>query len=126
MGLNSTEVSYGFGQMGSAYLKDTSAFVPPTGSVIISIQVLDTCDFDLLTPDTSGYLGASAGASGIAGVGAAAYIGTSTPVGANGTNADVIATDGTETFTKGTTLFGRWTAVTLASGRIIMYFGPAV
>ena len=109
--------------MGSAYLKDTGAFVPPTGSVIVAIQVLDTCDFDLLTPDTSGYLD---GTTGAAGTGAAAYVGTSTPVGANGTNADVIATDGTETFSKGTALFGRWTAVTLASGRIIMYFGPAV
>jgi hypothetical protein len=122
MGLNSTEVSYGFGQMGSAYLKDTGAFVPPTGSVIVAIQVIETCDFDLLTPDTSGYLD---GTTGAAGIGAAAYIGTTT-VAANGTNADAIATDGTDTFSKGTALFGRWTAVTLASGKIIMYFGPAV
>jgi len=123
MGLNSTEVSYGFGQMGSAFLKDTSAFTPPTGSVIVAIQVIETCDFDVLTPDTSGYLD---GTTGAAGTGAAAYIGTTAVVGANGTNADVIATDGNDTFTKGTALFGRWTAVTLASGKIVMYFGPAV
>ena len=40
MGINSTEVSYGFGQLGSGYLDDTGALTPPTGKVIVAIQVI--------------------------------------------------------------------------------------
>ena len=119
MGINSTEVSYGFGQMGSAFLKDTAAFTPPTGKVVVAIQILETTDFDALTPDTSGYELSGGDASGAG----AAFIGTTSPVAANGTNADQIATDGTDRFGGGTVLFGRWTNVQLASGKIIMYFG---
>ena len=31
MGINSTEVSYGFGQMGSGFTDATAALTPPTG-----------------------------------------------------------------------------------------------
>ena len=41
MGLNSTEVSYGFGQMGSAYTGAASQVRPPKGMVIIAIQFLN-------------------------------------------------------------------------------------
>ena len=40
MGINSTEVAYGFGQLGSGYLDDTGALTPPTGKVIVAIQVI--------------------------------------------------------------------------------------
>ena len=90
MGLNSTEVAFGFGQMGSAYLADTGAYTPPTGKVIVSIQILDDATkFAVLTPDTSGYLD---GTTGAAKKGATAYIGTTTPVAQNGANADAINT----------------------------------
>ena len=40
MGQNSTEISYGFGQMGSAYDDVAQTIVPPVGSVIVAIQFL--------------------------------------------------------------------------------------
>ena len=122
MGINSTEVSFGFGQMGSAYLADTSAYTPPTGKVIVAITILDSATkFTTLTPDTSGYLD---GTTGAAAKGASAYIGTPTVVGQHGTNPDVIAT--TTTFPAGVTLYGRWTAVTLGAGNVVMYMADVV
>jgi len=41
MGVNSTEVSYGFGQMGSAFSNSDKDIVPPQGMVIVAIQFLD-------------------------------------------------------------------------------------
>lgn len=122
MGINSTEVSFGFGQMGSAYLADTGVYTPPTGKVIVAITILDSATkFTTLTPDTSGYLD---GTTGAAAKGASAYIGTPTVVGQHGTNPDVIAT--TKTFPAGITLYGRWTAVTLGAGNVVMYMADVV
>jgi len=121
MGINSTEVIYGFGQMGSAYIDDAGAYTPPTGKVVIAITVLDSATkFALLTPDTSGYLD---GTTGAAGTGVNAYIGTTAVVAANGTNAEPI--DTATVFKYGTTFYGRWTAVTLGAGSVVMYFGNA-
>ena len=42
MGQNSTEVAYGFGQLGSGHLQaGSSALTPPTGKVIVAITFLD-------------------------------------------------------------------------------------
>lgn len=111
MGINSTEVAYGFGQMGSAYLDDTGAFTPPTGKVVVAIQVLADAKFTLLTPsnDTASYT---------------CFPGTSvvaTAVG-NGLNAEAIAA--ADSFVAGLTIYGKWSACTLASGTVILYFGP--
>ena len=122
MGLNSTEVAYGFGQMGSAYIDDTGAYTPPTGKVIVGITVLAaTTTFALLTPDTSGFLD---GTTGAAAKGATAYIGTNAVVGQHGTNAEPI--DTSTTFPAGVTLYGRWTAVTLGAGNIVIYLADVV
>ena len=40
MGINSTEVSYGFGQMGSVFSNGAKDIVPPQGMVICAIQFL--------------------------------------------------------------------------------------
>ena len=40
MGQNSTEVAYGFGQMGSAYTDLATPIVPPQDMVIVAIQFL--------------------------------------------------------------------------------------
>ena len=45
MGINSQEVSSGFGQMGSGYLDDTGALTPPTGKVIVAITVVAAAKF---------------------------------------------------------------------------------
>ena len=126
MGLNSTEVAFGFGQMGSAYLADTSAYTPPTGKVIVSIQILDDATkFAELEPDTSGYTAANGAAAGASetGRGSVAYIGTNAVVGGHGTNADVIGVS--TTFKAGLTLVGRWTKVDLGAGSVVMYLADA-
>jgi hypothetical protein len=120
MGINSTEVAYGFGQMGSAYLADTDAYEPPAGKVIVAITVLtDTTKFAELVPDTAGYLDGTTGADIN---GSTAYVGTSV-VGANGTNADPIAT--ATTFKAGISLVGRWTKVDLGAGSVLLYLADA-
>ena len=42
MGVNSTEVAYGFGQMGSVYTDLDQVIIPPKDHVIVAIQFLDT------------------------------------------------------------------------------------
>jgi nucleoid-associated protein YgaU len=106
MGINSTEVSYGFGQLGSGYLADTGALTPPEGMVIVAIDIQADTKFTLLTADV---------------VVDAAYIGSAAQVALNGANSDAIGA--TKIFPKGKTLFGRWTACTLASGEVIVYYG---
>ena len=118
MANNSTEISYGFGQMGSAFTDEDAAVSPPTGKVIVAITFLEDTKLTSLTPDTSGYT-ASDGSEGDA------YFGSATAVGANGTNAAEI--DASTTFPKGLTIYGRWTQVdpraASTDGGIICYFG---
>ena len=51
MGINSTEVSYGFGQMGSAYTDVDNVIIPPKGLVIVAIQFLENNTPTVLTPE---------------------------------------------------------------------------
>ena len=111
MGINSTEVAYGFGQLGSGFVDDNGAFTPPTGMVIVAIQVLADTKIATLTPEV---------------VADAAYVGTVAQVALNGTNSEPISA--TTVFPKGITLFGRWSALTTTGGTantdgVICYFG---
>ena len=57
MGLNSTEVSYGFGQLGSVFTNLAKPIYPPKGHVIVAIQFLaDNTPTQLITEtlDTMG------------------------------------------------------------------------
>ena len=58
---NSTEVAYGFGQMGSAYTDVANTIVPPTGHVIVAIQFLANNTPTLLTPEKLTTVTGSAG-----------------------------------------------------------------
>ena len=51
MGQNSTQVAYGFGQMGSAYTDLAKPIVPPQGMVIVAIQFLAENTPTVLTPE---------------------------------------------------------------------------
>ena len=51
MGQNSTEVAYGFGQMGSAYSDVAQVIVPPKDHVIVAIQFLADNTPTVLTPE---------------------------------------------------------------------------
>jgi len=62
MGQNSTEVAYGFGQLGSAYCDVANEIVPPAGHVIVAIQFLADNTPTLLTPEKLTTVTGSAGA----------------------------------------------------------------
>jgi len=112
MGINSTEVSYSFGQLGSGFCRTLGAFTPPSGKVIVGIQFLEDTELAALTADTT--QGDDA-----------AFVGFSTTDNANGVGSDAIVN--TSLFPAGMTIYGRWTSVTLAAetttGGIICYFG---
>tara|TARA_R110001606_G_scaffold311930_1_gene458723 strand:- start:681 stop:1052 length:372 start_codon:yes stop_codon:yes gene_type:complete len=120
---NSTEVSYGFGQMGSIHVAGTETItiiggrdsdatpannVNRTDKVFVAITFLEATVFD----------------SGTAGLVAAdaqnfpSSTGNSTDIDADG--GDVVDS---ESFPAGVTIYGRWTGLKLVSGRVIAYIG---
>jgi len=82
------------GQAGAIFEDGTSAI---SSKKIIAIQFLEDSTFTTLTPNASQFIGT-----------------------ANG-NGDAI--DTSNTFPQGMTIFGQWTAFTLASGAVIAYQG---
>ena len=52
MGQNSTEVAYGFGQMGSVFVDTTAQITAPQGLVVVAIQTLSDIKFSELTADS--------------------------------------------------------------------------
>ena len=131
MGINSTEVSYGFGQMGSGHIKAAASdLTPPHGRVIVAIQVLGAAvTFDQLVADTE-FNSDKVDTAGMLGDGVE-YFGTATPPRAQGLDnaddsAEAVAIAGTVEFPAGTTVYGRWTRVSLnadSTHGIICYFG---
>ena len=120
---NSTEVNYGFGQMGSIHVAGTNAVTiiggldsnstpaqntNRTTKVFVAITFLEDTTFNTgasgLIPAESQNFPSSDGAS--------------TDIDANGG----VAVD-SETFPKGITIYGRWTGFQLATGRVIAYVG---
>ena len=63
MGINSQEVAYGFGQMGSAYTDVANVIVPPVGKVIVAITFLAENTPTMLTPEKLATVTGSPGAS---------------------------------------------------------------
>ena len=53
MGQNSTEVAYGFGQMGSVFVDTTAELIAPYGKAIVAIQCLSDVAFSVLTAETT-------------------------------------------------------------------------
>jgi hypothetical protein len=110
MGINSTEVAYNFGQLGSGHLQaGSTALTPPTGKVIVAITFLDNIELSALVPEQV--------------YGADTYIGTGSKAN-TANNSVVIDTD--VTFPKGVTIYGRFTSVTMNTANangIICYFG---
>ena len=120
MGINSTEVAYGFGQLGSVYTTLSSdAIKPPTNKVFVAITMLTDTVFD----STGGLVAdIPVGTHDI-------YIGTEQPAhdlaagsettdeGSGGKVVDSV------TFPKGITIYGRWTEIDLSAGSVIAYIG---
>jgi len=127
MGINSTEVSYNFGQMGSLILDVTSpAATPPTGKVFIALQFLTDATFD----NNGGLIADNDVASGHeyittldgAGAGNGAHDAALDPDrGESGVGGKLV--DINNVFPKGMTIYGRWTEIDLAEGTVIAYIG---
>jgi hypothetical protein len=87
------------GQSGSAYLSDTSTYTPQGGKIVVAIQVIDDCAFgNGMVAESTDF--------------------TDNDTAEAGTNAD---TFNGESFPAGITIYGRWTAVALASGAVMLY-----
>ncbi len=121
MGLNSTEVAYNFGQLGSMYTAASSnAISPPTNKVFIAITMVTDTTFDASAGLVADNDSVGAGLE---------YIGTE--VAAHN------ASDGSETtstgseglvvdsviFPAGITIYGRWTEIDIATGSCVAYIG---
>ena len=57
MGQNSTEVAYGFGQMGSVYTDLDQVIIPPKDHVIVAIQFLAANTPTVMVPEKLDYMG---------------------------------------------------------------------
>ena len=127
MGINSTEVSYGFGQLGNAYTTASSdAIKPPTNKVFVAITMLLDTVFDssgglvaeqrvnnTITGSVTNnvYIGTEAAANDLAG-------GSETvDEGSGGQVVDSV------TFPKGITIYGRWSEIDVNSGACVAYIG---
>ena len=131
MGINSKEVSYGFGQLGSAYTTASSdAIIPPTNKVFVAITMLADTVFD----SSGGLVAERSLVSGTTSTSVSAktgdiYIGTEEPAhdlaaaaettdeGSGGAVVDSV------TFPKGITIYGRWTEIDVSSGSVVAYIG---
>jgi len=122
MAVNSTEVSYGFGQMGSILITGTTnavtliggrdtdstpaSNVNRTDKVFVAITFLADTVFDnagLTSDDNTMYPNDTVASTGI--------------------DADGGAVTDSVTFPKGVTIYGRWTSILLDSGSCIAYVG---
>ena len=125
MAANSTEIAWGFGQLGSIHAAGTEAITIIGGNdtdstpasnvnritkVFVAITFLEDTVFNNslagLTPENSSNM--FPGGTGM----------TSAGIDADG--GDIT---GTEVFPKGITIYGRWSGFQLASGRVIAYLG---
>jgi hypothetical protein len=120
MGINSTEVAYNFGQLGSAFNDGTAAMTPPTGKVFVAITMLSDTTFE----NTNGLIADNNGRAGLE------YINTANAAHDNNLNPDLgesgaggIQVDSSNNFPEGITIYGRWTSIKLNGGHIIAYIG---
>ena len=130
MPINSTEVSYGFGQMGSGAIRSADPIYAPTGKVIVAITMLENVKFHNagLVQDEE-YYKLTTAASTEDGV---SFFGTGTQTLANGENStgDTVESEAITNaveFPKGLTIYGRWTMLRLSTvytHGVIIYYAP--
>ena len=87
MGINSTEVGYGFGQLGSMLISGDGENRPPKGMVFVAITFLTDCQFD----NTIGLVADNDAANGLE------YIGTGTAAHDTGDTTSTASTSGSST-----------------------------
>lgn len=128
MGINSTEVAYGFGQLGSVFT-DTAdnPITPPSGKVFVAITFLADTQLEITSGTGEGLTAANNIVSGLEYVGTAtaAHDAVESPdLGESGTGGQII--DNSNTFPAGMTIYGRWTNIEIGNGKtgaLIAYIG---
>ena len=124
MGINSTEVSYGFGQLGSVFTDTADNQInPPTGKVFVAITFLAATQLELLATNAGGLTADTTDPN-------IQYIGTDVAA-HNLTNGNATTVEGElgqiidngNTFPAGITIYGRWTTIDIDSGSIVAYLG---
>ena len=127
MGINSTEVSYGFGQLGSVFTDTADNQInPPTGMVFVAITFLADTQLELLGTNAGGLTADTSDAN-------IQYIGTDVAA-HNLTDGNATTIEGelgqiinnANTFPAGITIYGRWTSVEIGAGKtgaLIAYLG---
>ena len=125
MGINSQEVAYGFGQMGSVFTDTANApITPPSDKVFVAITFLADTQLEILSTNAGGLTGDTSDPN-------AEYIGTDVAAHDAGTATTVTGTggkiiDNSNTFPKGVTIYGRFTSVEIGTGKtgaLIAYIG---
>ena len=128
MGINSTEVSYGFGQMGSIFNDSADPMFPPTGKVFVAVQFLEETTLEangglVAEQDSTNGLEfiSTLDASGVAQTAHdIAHSGSPTAVsGAGG-----LVVDNSNTIPAGTIIYGRFTRIEATAAKMIIgYLG---
>ena len=125
MGINSQEVAYGFGQMGSVFTDTANApITPPSDKVFVAITFLADTQLEILGTNAGGLTGDTSDPN-------AEYIGTDVAAHDAGSATTVTGTggkiiDNSNTFPKGVTIYGRFTSVEIGTGKtgaLIAYIG---
>jgi hypothetical protein len=134
MAINSTEVSYGFGQLGSMFIDASGAASPPDGKVFVAITFLADTKFDAsggLVSQTKEIVADGVNTGKVlateyglewASTEAAAHDLTDTNETAiSGSGGDQI--DASNVFPRGVTIYGRYIEIDITSGALIAYIG---
>ena len=124
--MNSQNVAYGLGQLGSVFLNtDNCRFIPPDGMVIVSIVVVEKCKFTHMIPDNQAnakHVGTTV-VTNSTGDGGTLHAAGEAVGGTLLANLDNIAD---VEVPAGVTINGRWSQVMIKSGdsgSAILYFG---
>ena len=121
MGINSTEVAYGFGQMGTMFNDGTAVMTPPTDKVFVAITFLEDTKFN---SSASGLTAENNISNGLewANTGGAAHDAALSPdLGESGAGGETIPS--TQVFPKGVTIYGRYTKLRITEGAVLAYIG---
>ena len=128
MGINSTEVSYGFGQMGSIFNDSANPMFPPTGKVFVAVQFLEETTLEahggLVAEQDSGngleFISTEDASGNAQTAHDIAHTGSPTTVsGAGG-----LVIDNSNTIPAGTIIYGRFTRIEATAAKMIIgYLG---
>mgnify|MGYP003143030585 CR=1 FL=1 len=128
MGINSTDVAYGFGQLGSVFNDSANPCKAPSGKVFVAITFLAdttlaaTGGLVAVQDSTNGYEYISTLDTAGAGQTAHDITHSSDPTAVSGAGGLVI--DASNTFPKGVTIYGRWSEIHAeAASAYIAYIG---